>query len=359
MGQIRKFFAGGITPGGFHSFFHEIIRHDARLIYILKGGPGTGKSTLMYKIANEMLERGFDIEQFHCSSDTDSIDGLSIPALDVAIVDGTAPHVIEPQYPGCVDRIINLGEYWDAKELQQKRDHIIELTHQNKSCYPRAYRYLRAAQELYKDTCQINQSCMDFNQVNIIITDLLDEVFGQKKKTKKQGKVRHLFATAFAPQGRVTLIDSIVEGLQNHFIIIGEPGTGRNLIMEQILNYAIQQGYNAEVFHSLIDPTEIEHLTLPELGVALISSHPPHPYESPYGTVINVNNYLDQNARSNYQYTLHRNFVIFEDLIELVLKQLRHGKSLHDQLEAIYLDCMDFSKFDQLEADIISEILAE
>jgi hypothetical protein len=42
-GRVIKFFPGGNTAYGFHSFYDNIIEADANRIYILKGGPGVGK----------------------------------------------------------------------------------------------------------------------------------------------------------------------------------------------------------------------------------------------------------------------------------------------------------------------------
>ena len=49
-----------------------------------------------------------------CSSDNNSLDGIVIPKLKIAILDGTA-HVVDPVFPGVVDEIINLGQFWDEK----------------------------------------------------------------------------------------------------------------------------------------------------------------------------------------------------------------------------------------------------
>jgi Mrp family chromosome partitioning ATPase len=46
--MMKKFFAAANTEMGFRSLFDEIFAPEKfRRIYILKGGPGTGKSTLM------------------------------------------------------------------------------------------------------------------------------------------------------------------------------------------------------------------------------------------------------------------------------------------------------------------------
>ena len=40
----------------------------------------------MKKIGNEMLEKGFSIEEHYCSSSNDSLDALVIKELDIGIV---------------------------------------------------------------------------------------------------------------------------------------------------------------------------------------------------------------------------------------------------------------------------------
>ena len=93
-GIIRHMFPGGNTSRGFFSYYSHILSQEAaRRIFVIKGGPGVGKSTFMKKIGSELLERGYDIEFMHCSSDNNSLDGLVIPELGIAMIDGTAPHV--------------------------------------------------------------------------------------------------------------------------------------------------------------------------------------------------------------------------------------------------------------------------
>lgn len=92
-GKIKHVFPGGNTPQGFFSYYDYIIPSgEATRIFVIKGGPGVGKSTFMKKIGDVMASRGYDVEFHHCSSDNNSLDGVVIPALRVAFIDGTAPH---------------------------------------------------------------------------------------------------------------------------------------------------------------------------------------------------------------------------------------------------------------------------
>ena len=93
-----QYFLGANSPTGFYSLYDCLLPPEkARAIYILKGGPGCGKSTLMRKIGAWAEESGLKTEYILCSGDPDSLDAVILPALGVAIVDGTAPQGVVPQ----------------------------------------------------------------------------------------------------------------------------------------------------------------------------------------------------------------------------------------------------------------------
>lgn len=123
-----QYFLGANSPTGFYSLYPELIQPErARTIYILKGGPGCGKSTLMRRVGARMEEEGLDTEYILCSGDPDSLDALLLPQLGVALVDGTAPHVVEPKYPGVVDRYVNMGDCYEQGGLggPTPGDHVL------------------------------------------------------------------------------------------------------------------------------------------------------------------------------------------------------------------------------------------
>ena len=132
---IKKYFAAANGFYGFRSYFGTVFdRKEFDRVYILKGGPGTGKSTIMKRILAAFEENGFDCEIILCSSDPSSLDGVIIKTNEtkVAILDGTAPHEEDTRYPGAIDEIINLGEAWNEKTLINHRDEIVNL---NRGCW--------------------------------------------------------------------------------------------------------------------------------------------------------------------------------------------------------------------------------
>ena len=97
------YYLGANAPTGFYSLYSQLIDPEgARDVRILKGGPGCGKSTLMRQVGAAMEAAGLTVEYIRCSGDPDSLDAVVVPALGAAVVDGTAPHVVEPRYPGLV-----------------------------------------------------------------------------------------------------------------------------------------------------------------------------------------------------------------------------------------------------------------
>ena len=135
-GKIIRYFPGNNTPDGYYSFFNNIIPwKKAKRIIIIKGGPGVGKSTMIRNITNKLVERGLDIELLHCTADSNSLDGLIVRDHNIAVVDGTSPHMIDPKFPGCIDEIVNFGDFWDESGLQQNREQIFILQEKVRNLY--------------------------------------------------------------------------------------------------------------------------------------------------------------------------------------------------------------------------------
>ena len=144
----NKYFAAANSYNGFVSYFAKIFcSKDFDRIYVLKGGPGTGKSSFMKKIKEELSHPECGIDEIYCSSDPNSLDGIIIKHKErkTAILDGTAPHERDAVIPGAVDEIINLGEGWKKEFLIAQRDKILEIGQEKSNAYSVAYSYLKIA----------------------------------------------------------------------------------------------------------------------------------------------------------------------------------------------------------------------
>ena len=127
--KTLHYFLGANTPQGFVSRFDQLGNADKGWrCYVIKGGPGSGKSTLMKKVAEAASAYEPEMELIHCSSDHASLDGVILPKMKVSVADGTPPHTIEPKFPGAYEVTVPLFACWDDQKLQANRDEIIALS---------------------------------------------------------------------------------------------------------------------------------------------------------------------------------------------------------------------------------------
>ena len=146
------FYLGANTPEGFVSRYDQIAQDDTlERVYVIKGGPGTGKSSMMKMTAEVLSENGADVERIHCSSDPDSLDAVICREKKIAMLDGTPPHVMEPQYPGAFETIVDLYPCWDQEGLMENLPEIKELFGQYRACHRKACAYLSAAAALNRE----------------------------------------------------------------------------------------------------------------------------------------------------------------------------------------------------------------
>ena len=100
-----RWFMGSNSQNGFYSLFGQFTEPAAGWQPILiKGGPGSGKSTLMKQVVRLALQRGQPVEEIRCSSDAASLDGVILPRIKTVLLDATPPHALEPQFPGAVEQ---------------------------------------------------------------------------------------------------------------------------------------------------------------------------------------------------------------------------------------------------------------
>ncbi|AZR72290.1 hypothetical protein BBF96_02095 [Anoxybacter fermentans] len=356
-GRIKHVFPGGNTSKGFYSFYDYIIPPDTTRIFIIKGGPGVGKSTFMRKIGEAMLERGYDIEFHHCSSDNASLDGVVIPAIGVALIDGTAPHIVDPKNPGCVDEIIHLGDFWDEEGMRSHKKDIIEANQEVSRLFERAYRFLKAAQVVYDDWEKANQEAMDYGKANKIAANLIEKVFTRDVSTRI-GEERHLFASAITPDGMVNYLETIVGPCKKRYIIEGRPGTGKSTLLRKIATAAVERGYKVEMYHCALNPEKIEHVVVPELSIAFTKSIEPHLYSPQNGDEkINMDYCLNAEILEKYEKLVEENEKIFNKLFNRAIKFISQAKKTHDHMETFYIPNMDFDAISRLWEHTLDRII--
>lgn len=352
--KCKKLFPGGNTTQGFFSYFDYIIRPDANRFFILKGGPGVGKSSLMKKIANEMLQKGFSIEEHYCSSSNDSLDALVIKELKVGIVDGTAPHMIDPNNPGAVDEIVNLGDYLDEDHLVKYKKESMVINQETSQCFKRAYKYLSAIVPFIEDLKGIYESGADTYRFYQLYENVQKNIFEHVDKKNRIGFTRHLFGSSITPKGFIDYQETIFDGIDDITYIKGNWGTGWDILLENLAKKATLLGYDVEVYHTPLAPNVIEDLVIPELGVALTTKVK---FINQSSCVIDLDALIDSKVLEKHKEEIEYDKKMIDELVVKSVEYVHKAKLAHDKLESFYIPAMDFNKVNEKRKEIVKRIL--
>ncbi len=363
MAGIRHMYPGGNTRYGFYSLYHDLVLPRVERKIVLKGGPGVGKSTFMKKVGNYFFEKGFDIEFHWCSSDDNSLDGLVIGDHQICLVDGTAPHVVDPVYPGAVDEIINLGEYWDRGKIKPARENIIKLTGNIGRYFNLAYRRLQESGIAYDELKSYHSRSVDERSLSRNIQALASDFLGSE--TSSFQKPRHLFAGAITPSGLNTKIDSLIPKDASLFAVKGSPGSGLKDLFKYVEGMLELAGIYAEIFHNPFDPSEIDLIILPGSRKALLdTSSNIFAYEnklqtSKYRRILDFDKFLDISEIEQYAKSISQSQDRMEAGIRDAVYFIESAKKTHDELELYYIPAMDFEAIDAFREQLQEELLGE
>jgi hypothetical protein len=357
VGTIRHYFAGGNTARGFYSLYDSNLKGLDRL-FILKGGPGTGKSSLMKRVGEYWNQEGYYVEYLHCSSDNDSIDGILIPALKVGIVDGTAPHVIEPHVPGVIEEYVNLGEGWDAALLRESKESIKELTAKVSQTFETAYSVFAEALAVHDEWEEIFINNMDFSKADELTNELIEKLYGDVC-LNKQSDVRDRFLGAATPIGAVDFIPNLTGELPHRYYIKGRPGSGKSTMLKKLAKEAETRGLDVEIYHCGFDPHSIDMVIVRELGWAIFDSTSPHEYfpERDGDTTIDVyERAITPGTDEKYETQIKDISARYKGKMNEAISYLAKAKALRDELEAFYIKAMSFDVVDSKKSEIQEEI---
>ena len=345
------YFLGTNSPSGFVGYFNGVSNEN--FCYILKGGPGTGKSTLMKNIADEMLSRGETVQFVHCSSDPESLDAIVLNSRNICIADGTAPHVIEPVYPGVTEDIVNLGEGWNSDKLRENSEAIIGYAKENKEAHRACVRFLKAAEVMIADSRRIQRDVVDILKLNAYTDRLGKRLF--KKKTSDRGREQKLFLSAVTPKG-VMFFGDTVKALAEEIIVIDDSiGAVSELIIEKMKEKALANGYDViSAFCPMHPEGSPEHIIIPERSLAFVRKHCSCQLT---GTrTIHAKRFIDGEAVKPFRQRLTFNRKIRDELIVQAVSSLKKAKLLHDKLESCYIPNMDFEKVREIKERMLRDL---
>ena len=339
----ESFFLGANSRGGFASLYRYFAAGPGDYLHVIKGGPGTGKSGFMRRIAKEAQARGMDVETVLCSGDPDSLDGVYIPALRQGWVDGTAPHVLDPAHFGADGDYVDLGRFCRLPLAGTDRERIAALTGAYREHYAAAYRWLAAAGAL-SDAATAPELPKEAEEK---LRRRIRTQLRQNVPEAAEGRESRRFLSAISCRGLLRL--PLPEGYAQVCRIDSPRG-----LAPQVLRLAAEEaaarGLSRIICPSPLDPARAEALLLPEAGIALVSR-----YEGEGARGLRPDALLPPEMPAARQ-ARRRALRLRAAAVEAAVSELQRAKALHDALETVYRPYMDFEALTAFAGETLARI---
>ena len=355
---VVDFFLGALAPSGFSGWFAQAAAEPGTRPWLIKAGPGCGKSTFMRRIAERAAVRpvgeGGCIERIHCSSDPASLDGVRLPSGDL-ILDATAPHTLDCKYPDAAERIISFNSTLDHAYLECHSVEVLEAGNGNTALLRRASADFALACALLQRRRQAAAALLGTDKLDRFTARMAARLMTARRGTKP-GTRRIRLLSAPTPGGITTFADTIPALADTIYVIQDAYGAAAARMLSILSEYAYQNGYEAIVCRCASDQSKIDHLILPGLRLAVATANPWHPLRYAGQKTIRATRFLGGDRLAAKQGILRFQKRIAGQLIARTCQTQAEAKRIHDKLETYYVHATNFAGVDALRQSVEAEL---
>ncbi|OON97048.1 MAG: hypothetical protein ATN36_04245 [Epulopiscium sp. Nele67-Bin005] len=359
-GSIKHIFVGSNTAVGYFSLVDSIVsQQEARTIFILKGAPGASKSNFMKKIGEAIIDENIDVEYYHSSYDPNLLDGLFIPSLKIALLDGSFPNALEPVNLGVVDNVLDFGVFLSPEKLYTYKNSILSLNEQIDRSYVKALFYLEAADALYrqylftmKPTIQTEEKLQFERELLVKLQEIIPNknVFGNS---------RTLFGSAITGEGVVDYIHTLIGRTETIYLFKETLSCNTKELMQKLKDLLVYNGYNIECYISPLDVDKIEDIIIPELSLAFTTNNNFHKPKIFPTHIIDFTNFIKPDVFKEAYSGADKDFKFMMTLQEKATQAIASAKKYQDALEIYYNDATNEAGMEEQFALLLADILSE
>ncbi len=357
--KATEFFIGSNSGRGFYSYFDSFYDSgEMKKVFLLKGGAGNGKSTLMKKIAEAGLTAGLRTEKIYCPSDPSSLDAVMIKDTGTAVIDATPPHAREAEYHGVLDRYVSLSEYVDFDSAGREREEIVSLTGEIKACHDAARKRLAGAYSASNAAIGLILNGVDTARLSRRGAALARKYI-PKRQGAERSKAKKRFLSGITPKGVVAFPETVrtlavsrgQEDVRN--VAVWDDYGLSPFLLAPVLDAAMENGYEVYACYAPLVPSCLTGVIVPELGLIFAVAA-----DGIFENAENVRNIrlndaiapdVMKKSRARLKILRRAERALIEDGCDCLAEALR----LHDRLEGIYIRYTDYDGLNRLAEHLI------
>lgn len=347
------FFLGSNTSSGFYSLYHPFLTPNApEQLFLLKGGSVCGRSAFLQRVGQGLSQRGYPVTYVPCSCDPAALDALLLESLGMVLISGTYPHLAEPQVPSPQPRYLDLSLAAPPLGSPHHSQAIDSHAHGYRTCHQRACRCLTAA-------AAIGVEGNVFLLTPTVKEKMTKRVHGilsrEGKSLKKElGHITQRFLGSMTSHGLLCPFDTVDALCQRVYALSDSYGLA-HIMIGQLADGFVTNGYDVIACPSPLSPQQLDHLIVPALSLAFVTSTATHPYlKKPYRH-IRIDPMADQDLLLEHKGKLRFARKISGALLEEAATSLAEGKAHYERLDALYHPYVNFEMLYQLADRWVAE----
>jgi hypothetical protein len=281
-----------------------------------------------------------EVEYYYCSSDPVSLDGLFVrlEGESIAVMDGTAPHSEDIVSAGVVDNIIDLGRFWNAGILRQRRREIEVFGAEKMRAYTAAYRALSAYGSTLRAADALAECCIDKKAI--------EEEAAKIAVNLKRENLLPSPISAVGMRGYVTF-DSFRESAGLTLSVSDGRGYGLSYLYFDALVRAV--GSCRVAPHPILKGRCSGLLSG---GVAIVEAALTDRGEK----VIDISDFVDRSIYLQIKERVERFRLAAETMLEDAMISFSAAGTAHMKIEEIFASAMDFSEKEAYSGYLCSKI---
>lgn len=344
----NTYFLGGASPDGFETDFWNEQRSSYG--FLLKGGPGTGKSTLMKRIAAAFPDERVSV--YHCASDPHSLDAVVLEQRGVFAADATAPHEAGTPLPAVTGSLIDLAAGISRKAMQPSAETVRALYAANQAAHQQARKGFAGIAALEEQIILAGERAFLEGKLRHYAEGLAGRIL--PKKSGLSGRLLYRQRIAVTPEGRTAFLPEEFD-----LIVLDDPARTASVVLLKLLaEAAVERGLTAELTRSLTrrDRAAVM-LVLPEQRLVLADADalPPDAETVPVSAV-HLRRFYDGELLRQHR-ALMRFCAKSAAAAEVqTAALLRDALRIHDELESHYIRALDTAQLDRTADALIAQI---
>ena len=345
----EEFFAAANSGKGFVSFYNKVFNGDTlERRYLIKGGPGTGKSTFMKRVSDRAQSLGMSVERYRCSSDPTSLDGI-IVNNSIAVIDSTAPHTEEAELVGTRDVLVDLGAFWNSEGLYREREKIKSFTQKKKRAYSLAYRFLSSAMQSNNASRELLIPYVDKKRLARLAKRLTKGISSDGGYECKIGLYKAIGMSGGCTLGTYEKIAQKTVYIEEHY------GIGY-LALCAICEEARQKGCKIRISYDPLSPDFLDAVFFEESKTLFSVCEPRRRGAISLRRVLDLSS-LSKREKNEIKAKSRNAKKLSEALILAALDELKNAGEAHFELERIYRSNMDFSSLEVYTSQLCEDII--